>query len=168
MIGEVRSREEVKALFDSLLAGQARGSYATFHARSANEAVTRLLALGAEQQDLQALDLIVVIKRTPVFDKKLGKFIEVRRVTEISALEAGDLKQLFSFDKKIGSLEAAPHFKKAGGLWDKIASTHSLSREQCFDELGVRSDFISKHARATHAEFTMLAEKFVGMRQRII
>ncbi len=163
VIGEVRSRDEVKALFDSLLAGQARGSYATFHARSANEAVTRLLALGAEQQDLQALDLIVVIKRTPFFDRKLGKFTEVRRVTELSALEQGELRQLFSFDKKTGVLMPTPYFKKTL-LWDKIASTHSLSREQCFGEVGLRSEFISKHARATHAEFTVLAEKFVSKR----
>ena len=68
---------------------------------------------------------------------------------------------MFSFDKKTDSLDATAHFKKTI-LWEKITSTHAMPREQCFAELESRSEFISKHARATHAEFTLLAEKFVG------
>ena len=63
IVGEVRSREEAGALFDVLLAGQARGCYATFHAQSAEEARSRFRHLGVNPEDLSSLDCIVVQRR---------------------------------------------------------------------------------------------------------
>ncbi len=86
VVGEVRDEKEVKALMDTMLAGQGKGSLCTFHALSAREAIARLRALGAREADLNALHCIAVQKR--LADK--GK--EVRAITEIAGFIDGELK----------------------------------------------------------------------------
>ena len=105
IIGEVRSADEVKALFDSLLAGQARGSYATFHANDAKEALTRLVALGASREDLNAINLIVVLRRFTLYDSFNKKQREVRRCTEIREIAGGKPVALFEYDAENDSLK---------------------------------------------------------------
>src|SRR3989338_3309739 len=95
VVGEVRSAEETQALFDSLLAGQAKGSFFTFHADSASEALLRLKALGVSGEDLDALDLILVQKRISFFDSKNKRATELRRVTEIAEVVEGNARLLF-------------------------------------------------------------------------
>ncbi|PJA16775.1 MAG: hypothetical protein COX63_03120, partial [Candidatus Diapherotrites archaeon CG_4_10_14_0_2_um_filter_31_5] len=42
IVGEIREKKEAKAFIDTLLAGQGKGSYATFHALSGKEFITRM------------------------------------------------------------------------------------------------------------------------------
>ena len=82
-VGEVRAAADSRALFDCLLSGQAKGTYATFHSDSASECLSRLRLLGAGEHELSALDLIVVARRIPVYDIATRHGTELRRVTEI-------------------------------------------------------------------------------------
>jgi len=84
VVGEVRNKDETEALFDVLLAGQARGSYATFHAQSAHEAISRLESFGARRDDLSSIDCIVVQRRMLSYDPVKRANSEVRRVVEIA------------------------------------------------------------------------------------
>jgi len=102
VVGEVRSGEEVGAFIDTLLAGQGKGSYATFHSQSAREAISRMRSLGVMPLDLCAIDLVVVQRRWNRADCRSGAGQEVRRVTEIGELAEKNsgvaLNMLFSFD----------------------------------------------------------------------
>ena len=77
IVGEVRRPEEMRALFGTMLAGQGRGSYATMHGRSVEETERRIKSMGIPEEDLAALDVIVVQRRM----RENGK--EVRRITAV-------------------------------------------------------------------------------------
>ncbi len=77
VVGEVRRDEEVEALHESCLAGQALGTYFTYHADSAKLALRRLVNQGFPEFDLEAIHVLVVVKRKEV----KGKLI--RRVEEV-------------------------------------------------------------------------------------
>ncbi len=77
VVGEVRRPEEMRALFDTMLAGQGRGSYATMHGRTVQEAENRIKSMGIPPEDLEALDVIVVQRRY----REGGR--DVRKITEI-------------------------------------------------------------------------------------
>lgn len=87
VVGEVRNKDEARALVDVLLGGQARGAYATFHAQSANEALLRLESFGVSEMDLNSIDAILVQRRMLIYDLKERKNVEVRRVVELSMVE---------------------------------------------------------------------------------
>jgi len=89
IVGEARSAEEARALIETLISGQARGSYATFHAQSARETLARLRSLGILASDLQSIDLIVVQRRMMRHDRGNRAGREVRRCTEISEVVKG-------------------------------------------------------------------------------
>jgi len=100
VIGEVRSRDESKYLIESMLCGQAKGTYTTFHSQSANEALLRFKSYGVLESDLSVIDLIVTQRR---YNKYVtGKTIDLRNVTEICEVIYKDekiyLNTLFSFD----------------------------------------------------------------------
>ncbi len=103
IVGEVRSRDEAEALFDVLLAGQARGSYATLHAQSAQEAVRRLISFGINEKDIESANCILIQRRMLVYDMKKKENREVRKVVEIAELNNG-LKPVFSYDFRKGRL----------------------------------------------------------------
>ncbi|MFH1106933.1 MAG: ATPase, T2SS/T4P/T4SS family [Candidatus Micrarchaeota archaeon] len=94
VIGEVRAPEEVRALFDSLLAGQAKSAYSTFHANSAAESLERLVSLGARREELDSLGLIVVCKRATIPGPQGVPAAESRRVTEIAEVRKGRARRL--------------------------------------------------------------------------
>ncbi len=145
IIGEVRSRDEVEALFDSLLAGQARGSYATFHAQSGAEARTRLKALGAQEQDLAAIDLVLVQRRIPVYDRKTRTQREIRRVTEISEATATGLNPLFSYNALKDRLERTGNESQ---LLEKICVNYRSTRPALKRELKEREKFLEAFMKA--------------------
>ncbi|MBI4043538.1 MAG: CpaF family protein [Candidatus Diapherotrites archaeon] len=86
IVGEARGPKEVKALWDTLLAGQGKGSYATFHGQSAEEALKRVQAMGVPVQDLSALDLLVVQRRWSAFDFESKSKREVRRIVQVGEI----------------------------------------------------------------------------------
>lgn len=84
IVGEVRSREETEALFDSLLGGQARGCYATFHAQSSREAFRRLSFFGVSELDFGSIDAMLVQRRMLRYDPKTRRNSEIRKMTELT------------------------------------------------------------------------------------
>ena len=108
IVGEIRNKEEVAAFMDTLLAGQGKGSYATFHAQSAGEALARLRRLGVMEIDLPAIDLIVVQKRWDEIDKETGERKQRRNIVSIDEIiyenSETKLNTLFSFDYSKGRL----------------------------------------------------------------
>ncbi len=81
VIGEVRRKEECFALIDSMLCGQAKGTYTTFHAQSANEAILRMMSYGVFETDLSSVDVIINQRRYNRY--KGDKMQERRNVFEI-------------------------------------------------------------------------------------
>jgi Flp pilus assembly CpaF family ATPase len=84
VVGEVRSSEEAKAFAESALSGQAKGSYATFHAQSSRDAMARLSMMGCLESDLEGIGLFIVQRRVSVYDRARRKIGEQRKVTEIA------------------------------------------------------------------------------------
>jgi|GEM_PF-303438 len=106
VIGEVRSKEESRAIIDSMLCGQAKGTYTTFHSQNANETLLRLVSYGVIENDLGVIDLIIVQRRYNKYTG--GKISDLRNVTEICELlfekDKPVLNKLFEFDLNKGKL----------------------------------------------------------------
>ena len=98
IVGEIRSPEDMKAYIDTCLAGQGKGSVATMHSRSSQEAIHRLISNGIPQSDVHSVDLIIVVRR---WSDRSGN--AVRRVVQISE-NSSKLHDIFSFDFKSDSL----------------------------------------------------------------
>ena len=143
VVGEVRSREEVSAFIDTLLAGQGKGSYATFHGQSARETIGRMRSLGVLEVDLAAIDLVVVQRRWNTMGRGEGNR-EMRRVVEVA--ELGERKGclecnvLFRHDYARGCLgregESAKVFEKArqGFSFDRVGFNRELKKRALFLE----------------------------------
>lgn len=86
VVGEMRTALETKAFVDTLLAGQGRGSFATFHAQSTLEAINRMKTMGVLEMDLASIDLVVVQKRWTFYNPNTGHASEQRKIVEISEL----------------------------------------------------------------------------------
>lgn len=82
VIGEIRFPEEAHAFMEALLAGQGKGTYATFHGQTAREALARLQQFGIRPLDMASINLLLVQRRWTQFGEG-KKPREVRRVTEI-------------------------------------------------------------------------------------
>ncbi len=78
VVGEVRRPEEMRALFDTMLAGQGKGSYATMHGRTAEEAIRRIRSMGIPEEDLVALDVLVVQRRRGRGSTEERRIVDVR------------------------------------------------------------------------------------------
>lgn len=90
IVGEVRNEEEVRAFADTVLSGQGRGSYATFHGRSLREVKARLTSLGFREVDLPSIDVVVVMRR------RGGKKV-TREVKEVGSF-GGELLDVLESD----------------------------------------------------------------------
>ncbi len=102
IVGEVRNEKEAKALTNTMLAGQGKGSIATFHGNSAKEAITRLKSLGIDENDLIAIDLILVQRRWMNYQNKKGK--EIRKVTEAAVVKKRNIETHKIYTKEKGLL----------------------------------------------------------------
>ena len=85
VVGEIRFPEEAKAFMESVLAGQGKGTYATFHGHSAAEALSRLRQFGLVESDLAWVNILVVQRRWSERNAE-GKIRDVRGVSEIVEL----------------------------------------------------------------------------------
>lgn len=85
VVGEIRFPEEARAFMESVLAGQGKGTYATFHGHSSLEALTRLRQFGLLENDLGWMNIIVVQRRWSERDEK-NNTIDKRAVCEIVEL----------------------------------------------------------------------------------
>ena len=116
IVGEVRNREEAEALFDVLLAGQARGCYATFHAQSSAEALSRLRSFGIRENDMGSIDCILVQRRMLAYDPRRRKNTEVRRVVEVAELETGSVLERACESFGLDRREMAAELKRREAL----------------------------------------------------
>jgi len=158
IVGEVRNKIEFEALFDVLLAGQARGSYATIHAQGAFEAVQRMKSFGVNDMDLNAIDCLVVQRRMLVYDPKKRKNTEIRRMTEIA--EVGDkLNIVFSFDPHTRKLK----FRKSEKLLEKTANAFDMSLKELKQEWDERKKSIEKAPSAFLDFFNEFQQKMYNV-----
>ena len=151
IVGEVRNREEVEALFDVLLAGQARGSYATFHAQSVNEAVSRFTSLGIREMDLRSIDCIIIQRRMLFYDKQKKKNTEIRRIVEIA--ELGKEARIIYQDGK---------FTKSADLLEKTAESFGMSRKEMDAEINARKKLIAKAPLSFEEFYSHMQKKIYG------
>lgn len=145
IVGEVRTPEEVSALVETVLSGQARGSYATIHAQSSEEVIKRMISLGVMPLDAASIDFIIVQKRMLRYDTKTRRSWEERRGIQISEVIQEDnlpkINDIFSFDIKNGEMIGNP--SKARRI-DEIADYFSVSKKELSDELERRKKAIEK------------------------
>ncbi len=153
IVGEIRTKSEASAFVNTMLAGQAKGSYATFHAESSKEAIERLINFGIEKNSIYSIDLIIVQKRITKINKKNSNRSEERKIVEICELVSNDakvLRKIFEFDheknnwikinesirlkemiKKVYSFSDSEYEKS---LKEKIKILKNLPREIMFEE----------------------------------
>jgi len=162
IVGEIRNKEEANAFINTMLAGQAKGSYATFHAESAQEALQRLCSFGISERSLASLDLIVVQKRISKITPS-GARKEERRVMEICEVEktpgGARANALFEFDYKEDALKRAEYGKRIN---EKIARTFCCAvktikkmerkKVEVLEKLKNKSNFLEFFASAQEAE----------------
>lgn len=145
IVGEIRNGFEAKAFIDTLLAGQGKGSYATFHAQSAMDGIFRLKNLGAKDFDLAAIDLIVVQRRWTEIDVEKNFRSEIRRVSEICevSLHDGKLKlvPLFEFCFEKNCLVQS---KKSRKIFRKAMNCFKLDESGLVGEILKRENFLKK------------------------
>ncbi|VVB99097.1 Type II/IV secretion system protein [uncultured archaeon] len=155
VIGEARSRKEVAAFVDTMLAGQGKGCYATFHAQSSEDAIARLQGLGVMPQDIGAIDLLLVQKRWTRFSSGIGS--EERKLVEISeasakkgAKGAAGMNRLFAYDFRKKKFFTAARPKRA---MEKICRTFGIGEKAIEGEISRRAKFILDLRGARQEEF---------------
>ncbi|MFA5076911.1 MAG: ATPase, T2SS/T4P/T4SS family [Candidatus Micrarchaeia archaeon] len=154
VVGEVRSREEVEALFDVLLAGQARGTYATFHGQSARETLLRLGNMGVEKVDLPSIDVLVVQRRGVEYSKKSRKGRELRKITEICEIQG---------DGSPRPLVRSGKVDFGADVCERAAGALGLSRAEFRDELAGRAKWIARAPGEFQAFFESAQKRIYGM-----
>lgn len=154
IVGEVRTKEEMEAFIDTLLAGQGKGSYATFHAQSAKEAIQRMKKLGVKEMDLESIDLIVVQRRWTKINKKERK--EQRRVTEIAEiLEGGKLNMLYEYDFGRDLLAERNESVK---VIKKIMNSFSVPKNKTLKIVEKNTNFLEKLSEKDLSAFELFKE----------
>jgi len=148
IVGEARTGAEVNALLETITSGQARGSYATFHAQGARETLVRMRSLGALPIDMQSIDMIVVQRRMMRYDAERRKGREVRRCTEICEMVRngeGDensipvLSTIFKYDMKKDAL--VPTGRRSL-LAERVRETFGMGAREFGLELRRRARFL--------------------------
>ncbi len=164
IVGEVRTAEELSALIDTILSGQARGSYATFHAQSSYDVLKRMRSLGVLDIDLQSIDLIYIQRRMLRYDVKTHKTQEIRRVIEIVEV---DKKQTM----KVNPLVSYDYDKddwivnwRSSDLIERVRKSLGLSKQDIEHEIERREMFLTKHAKE-HAKRGLSFEESVSLIQ---
>ncbi len=122
IVGEIRTKEEANAFVNTMLAGQAKGSYATFHAESSKEAIERLISFGIEKNALFSIDLIIVQKRISKINRKTKIRKEERKITEICEIIKSSKNSTYSED----SLNLLFKFNHEKNNWEKVNESVKL------------------------------------------
>lgn len=134
IVGEVRNKDEVEALFDVLHGGQARGTYATIHAQSSHEALKRLERFGIEEWD--SIDWLLVQKRMLKFRK--NKREEIRRVVELVHPRSSGIG--ISYDLKKDSWQE----KETKKILEHIGHPLGLTTREVNEEIKRRERWLHK------------------------
>jgi len=131
VVGEVRTAAEASALFDVLLSGQAKGAFATFHAESAADSLSRLQFMGVRSADLDALQLVAVLRRFTDLNRGGA---EKRVLSELCAVQDGRAVAVLDSRGKLSqgfaSTRAAERMQRCHGLsYEALARKISVSAE---------------------------------------
>lgn len=157
VVGEVRGKDEVQALFDSLLAGQAKGSFFTIHGDSASEALLRMQSFGISREDLNAIDLVMVQKRVSLYDSKSRKTGEARRVLQLCEVHEGKPVELFRFSDGLKECKSLG----SSSVVEKVLSNYGFSRKEFFEEVEKRKKFLhSVESGLDYLSFTKAVQSF--------
>ncbi|MFH1306810.1 MAG: ATPase, T2SS/T4P/T4SS family [Candidatus Micrarchaeota archaeon] len=157
IVGEIRTPPEVEAFAETLLSGHARGSYATFHAQSANEAIRRLQNLGISQDDLSSLNFIVMQRRIARYDANKKKQKEIRKMLGIYMLSNLKLLPIFEFNPNNSQLLPTPHLKSALSL---LSQKLGIQEKQIKKLFSSRTSFLSRLTPRHPDEITNKMQKF--------
>ncbi|MDD5163767.1 MAG: ATPase, T2SS/T4P/T4SS family [Candidatus ainarchaeum sp.] len=141
VVGEIRNSCEAIAFMDTLLAGQGRGSYATFHALCGKEAVARLKSFGIRELDLAAIDLLIVQRRWA--QASAHGFAEKRRIVEAMEIcfsgEGIETKPLFEFDFQKNCLVKTGESEK---VFSRARDFLGLDRKRFLEEIEKRKKIL--------------------------
>ncbi len=124
IVGEVRRPNEFHALFDTMLAGQGRGSYATMHARSVEEAKRRIVDMGVPESDLLALDLLVIQKRWKEGNREMRRIMEMGNPLGKTIAEALEM-DADVFEKEVSEME---NFIRKTKIYDVKSYAEAVER----------------------------------------
>ncbi len=160
IIGEVRTKEEILAMIESMNAGQARGCYATMHAQSAKELVSRLRYNDVLPTDIKAVNLVIVQRRFLRFNK--GELKEIRRVVEVCEVIAQRdnvlLKHIFKYDPKEDKVVRTG--VKSELLYD-IGFANGLSLQEMETEMSKRAKYLKDKMPKTEDINQLIREYFI-------
>lgn len=164
IVGEVRTPPEAQAFAETLLSGQARGSYATFHAQSAQEALRRLANLGISDDDLPSLNFIAVQRRLARYDSKKKKQVELRRMTGIymvsksqNSPEQISLLPIFEYDARKDALNPAPAISQ---VLLALSLKLGISQKACEKIFKERAKFLSRLSQKDGEKILQKIQKF--------
>jgi len=142
VVGEMRSPKEVEAFMETVLCGQGKGSYATFHAQSANDALLRLRMLGAMTSDIPSIDLVVVQRRMESYDLKRRSSAQSRRIREVCEIREGEMPSCVPiFSLQEGELVRT---KNKSFALEKISECFGCSQEELGKEMKKREKFLGE------------------------
>ena len=163
IVGEIRNKEEAGAFINTMLAGQAKGSYATFHAESAQEAIQRLCSFGISERSLASIDLIVVQKRISKITSG-GARKEERRVMEICEVEktpdGAKANALFNFDFEKNALV---RIEEGARIIEKISRTFCCKKKEIKRMERKRTGALEKlKNKSEFVDFFASAEEVIG------
>jgi len=116
IVGEIRTKDEVQSFIDTILAGQGKGSCATFHGLTVDDSIERLLKLGTLEQDLNALDLIIVQRRWNTINLETKKQIEIRKIVEIAEIIDNKPQTIYKYNFE-------------NNIWDKINESKRIKNK---------------------------------------
>ncbi|MCX8198095.1 MAG: ATPase, T2SS/T4P/T4SS family [Candidatus Micrarchaeota archaeon] len=133
VVGEVRRPDEAQAFLECALSGQSKGNYATFHAKSAQEAMLRLRMMGCQEPDLPSISLIVVQRRVSLYDRAKRKTGEARKLTEIAVSDRSNPMKPFPI---ISGSSFSPSAQSR--FEELLASSSNLSRKEISEEIRMR------------------------------
>jgi len=176
IVGEVRSREEAEALFEVLLAGQARGSYATLHAQSVDEGIRRLISFGIAEQDLASLDCLVIQRRMLSYDPVRRSKHEIRRVVAIAELDGKGMPRIL-YD---GKMKDAGRMKAVGGsklggkrldldksaLFQKAGESFGMTHKELIQELTGRTKMMKRAGPDFENFFKTVQSELFGLKSK--
>jgi flagellar protein FlaI len=145
IVGEVRSKDEFSCLLETLLAGQARGTYATFHAQNFQEAKGRLEKFGFANEDLESIDVLIIQRRSLKIDWNKNQKNEERKIIDICQFVQG--KRIEIVDLKDGKI----NFESRAII--KAQKTNQMTKEE-FEEEITKRERILENAPKGLFEFT--------------
>jgi Flp pilus assembly CpaF family ATPase len=159
IVGEIRNAQEARALIDVLLAGQARGAYATFHAKTAKEAISRLLSFGISEMDINSIDAIIVQRRMLIYDRNKRTVEERRRLVELSIYNNAVIN-LISYNIQKDSWHIN---ERALNVFYEIAANRlGMTKQEVKEELKRREEIIAKAPRHYNEFFNYIQEHLYG------